>query len=61
MILVSLKVYNDADILEKVLMDRRRDLGPARDDDDAASPKLKISKSPDAMRCEGRGWERCRR
>lgn len=54
-ILVSVKVYNDADILEKVLTDRRRDLGPAREDDDAASPKLKISKSPDAS-----GWERRR-
>lgn len=40
-----LKVYNDADILEKILTDRRRDLGPARDDDDATSPKLKISTS----------------
>lgn len=39
------KVYNDADILEKILTDRRRDLGPARDDDDAMSPKLKISTS----------------
>uniref|UniRef100_H2SQN8 Protein polybromo-1 n=1 Tax=Takifugu rubripes TaxID=31033 RepID=H2SQN8_TAKRU len=39
------QVYNDADILEKILTDRRRDLGPARDDDDTTSPKLKIRKS----------------
>lgn len=45
MSLFLLKVYNDADILEKILTDRRRDLGPARDDDDAVSPKLKISTS----------------
>lgn len=39
------KVYNDADILEKIMTDRRRDLGPARDEDDVMSPKLKISMS----------------
>lgn len=39
------KVYNDADILEKIMKDRRRDLGPATDDDDMMSPKLKISMS----------------
>lgn len=37
------KVYNDADILEKIMKDRRKDLGPATDDDDMMSPKLKIS------------------
>uniref|UniRef100_A0A3Q2DSR5 Protein polybromo-1 n=1 Tax=Cyprinodon variegatus TaxID=28743 RepID=A0A3Q2DSR5_CYPVA len=37
------QVYNDADILEKIMEDRRRDLGPATDDDDIMSPKLKIS------------------
>ncbi|KAM8916386.1 protein polybromo-1-like isoform 4-T4 [Spinachia spinachia] len=37
------QVYNDADVLEKIMKDRRRDLGPATDDDDALSPKLKIS------------------
>lgn len=37
------KVYNDADILEKIMKDRRRDLGPAADDEDLMSPKLKIS------------------
>lgn len=42
---VMFKVYNDADILEKIMKDRRRDLGPATDDDDMMSPKLKISKS----------------
>lgn len=40
---VTFKVYNDADILEKIMKDRRRDLGPATDDDDMMSPKLKIS------------------
>lgn len=40
---VMFKVYNDADILEKIMKDRRRDLGPATDDDDMVSPKLKIS------------------
>lgn len=42
-IFVMFKVYNDADILEKIMKDRRRDLGPAIDDDDMVSPKLKIS------------------
>lgn len=42
---VMFKVYNDADILEKIMKDRRRDLGPATDDDDMMSPKLKISMS----------------
>ena len=40
---VVFKVYNDADILEKIMKDRRKDLGPATDDDDMMSPKLKIS------------------
>ncbi|XP_029990474.1 protein polybromo-1-like isoform X3 [Sphaeramia orbicularis] len=38
-------VYNDADVLEKIMKDRRRDLGPATDDDDVMSPKLKIRKN----------------
>lgn len=38
----TFKVYNDADILEKIMKDRRRDLGPATDEDDMMSPKLKI-------------------
>lgn len=42
---VVFKVYNDADILEKIMKDKRRDLGPATDDDDMMSPKLKISMS----------------
>lgn len=40
---VVFKVYNDADILEKIMKDRRKDLGPATDEDDMMSPKLKIS------------------
>ncbi|XP_034553548.1 protein polybromo-1 isoform X6 [Notolabrus celidotus] len=39
------QVYNDADVLEKIMKDRRRDLGPATDDDDIMSPKLKIRKN----------------
>ncbi|XP_044203837.1 protein polybromo-1-like isoform X4 [Thunnus albacares] len=39
------QVYNDADILEKIMKDRRRDLGPATDEDDMMSPKLKIRKN----------------
>uniref|UniRef100_A0A673BMH0 Protein polybromo-1 n=1 Tax=Sphaeramia orbicularis TaxID=375764 RepID=A0A673BMH0_9TELE len=39
------RVYNDADVLEKIMKDRRRDLGPATDDDDVMSPKLKIRKN----------------
>uniref|UniRef100_A0A672IS18 Protein polybromo-1 n=1 Tax=Salarias fasciatus TaxID=181472 RepID=A0A672IS18_SALFA len=39
------QVYNDADILEKIMKDRRKDLGPAAEDDDVMSPKLKIRKN----------------
>ncbi|KAJ3603207.1 hypothetical protein NHX12_030950 [Muraenolepis orangiensis] len=40
------QVYNDADVLEKILKDRRRDLGPPVDDDDMMiTPKLKIRKN----------------
>uniref|UniRef100_A0AAQ4NYX8 Protein polybromo-1 n=1 Tax=Gasterosteus aculeatus aculeatus TaxID=481459 RepID=A0AAQ4NYX8_GASAC len=39
------QVYNDADVLEKIMKDRRRDLGPATDDDDISSPKMKIRKN----------------
>ncbi|XP_076003333.1 LOW QUALITY PROTEIN: protein polybromo-1-like [Genypterus blacodes] len=39
------RVYNDADVLEKIMKDRRRDLGPLADDDDVMSPKLKIRKN----------------
>ncbi|KAF7670169.1 hypothetical protein LDENG_00068220 [Lucifuga dentata] len=39
------QVYNDANILEKIMKDRRRDLGPVPDDDDVMSPKLKIRKN----------------
>ncbi|OWK02856.1 PBRM1, partial [Cervus elaphus hippelaphus] len=35
-------VYNDAHILEKLLKDKRKELGPLPDDDDMASPKLKL-------------------
>lgn len=37
------QVYNDANILEKILREKRRELGPMPDEDDIVSPKLKIS------------------
>ncbi|XP_010775835.1 protein polybromo-1 isoform X3 [Notothenia coriiceps] len=39
------RVFNDADVLEKIMKDRRKDLGPATDEDDMTSPKLKIRKN----------------
>ncbi|KAL2090722.1 hypothetical protein ACEWY4_012985 [Coilia grayii] len=39
------QVYNDANILEKILREKRRELGPMPDEDDIVSPKLKIRKS----------------
>lgn len=41
----GIQVYNDAHILEKLLKDKRKELGPLPDDDDVASPKLKLSKA----------------
>ncbi|XP_007950252.1 protein polybromo-1 [Orycteropus afer afer] len=38
------QVYNDAHILEKLLKDKRKELGPLPDEDDMASPKLKLSR-----------------
>uniref|UniRef100_A0A3Q3KGU8 Protein polybromo-1 n=1 Tax=Monopterus albus TaxID=43700 RepID=A0A3Q3KGU8_MONAL len=38
------QVYNDADILEKILKDKRKELGPPLEEDDVGSPKLKLSK-----------------
>ncbi|XP_058582627.1 protein polybromo-1 isoform X30 [Neofelis nebulosa] len=38
------QVYNDAHILEKLLKDKRKELGPLPDDDDVTSPKLKLSR-----------------
>lgn len=37
-------MYNDADILEKILKDKRKELGPPPEEDDVGSPKLKLSK-----------------
>lgn len=39
-----MQVYNDADILEKILKDKRKELGPPPEEDDVGSPKLKLSK-----------------
>ncbi|XP_038628001.1 protein polybromo-1 isoform X5 [Tachyglossus aculeatus] len=38
------QVYNDAHILEKMLKDKRKELGPLPDDDEMVSPKLKLSR-----------------
>ncbi|XP_068762907.1 protein polybromo-1 isoform X16 [Struthio camelus] len=38
------QVYNDAHILEKTLKEKRKELGPLPEDDDVASPKLKLSR-----------------
>ncbi|XP_061583260.1 protein polybromo-1-like isoform X2 [Cololabis saira] len=39
------QVYNDAEVLEKVLKDKRKEMGPFPGEDDVGSPKLKIRKS----------------
>ncbi|XP_072308339.1 protein polybromo-1-like isoform X2 [Eucyclogobius newberryi] len=44
------RVYNDANVLEKMMKDKRRDLGPPPDDDDLMSPKLKIRKNSIALK-----------
>ncbi|XP_071983349.1 protein polybromo-1 isoform X6 [Engystomops pustulosus] len=38
------QVYNDAHVLEKILKEKKKELGPLADDDDMASPKLKLSR-----------------
>lgn len=37
------QVYNDADILEKILKDKRKELGPPPEEEDVGSPKVKLS------------------
>ncbi|XP_037534640.1 protein polybromo-1 [Nematolebias whitei] len=39
------QVYNDANVLEKILKDKRKELGPPPEEEDVGSPKLKIRKS----------------
>ncbi|XP_056606177.1 polybromo 1, like isoform X1 [Triplophysa dalaica] len=39
------QVYNDANILEKIVKDKQKDLGPAPEEDDMGSPKLKLRRS----------------
>uniref|UniRef100_UPI0037E9B83E polybromo 1, like isoform X3 n=1 Tax=Semicossyphus pulcher TaxID=241346 RepID=UPI0037E9B83E len=39
------QVYNDADILEKILKDKRKELGAPPEEEDVGSPKLKLRKS----------------
>ncbi|XP_069499275.1 protein polybromo-1 isoform X3 [Ambystoma mexicanum] len=38
------QVYNDTYLLEKILKEKRKELGPVPEDDDMASPKLKLSR-----------------
>ncbi|XP_069592933.1 protein polybromo-1 isoform X6 [Ranitomeya imitator] len=38
------RVYNDAHLLEKILKEKRKELGNLQDDEDMASPKLKLSR-----------------
>ncbi|XP_029286723.1 polybromo 1, like isoform X2 [Cottoperca gobio] len=38
------QVYNDADILEKILKDKRKEVGPLPEEEDVGSPKLKLRK-----------------
>ncbi|XP_066473272.1 protein polybromo-1 isoform X6 [Tiliqua scincoides] len=38
------QVYNDAHILEKILKEKRKELGPLLEDEEVASPKLKLSR-----------------
>ena len=37
-------MYNDADILEKILKDKRKEMGPSPEEEDVGSPKLKLSR-----------------
>ncbi|XP_074501769.1 polybromo 1, like isoform X2 [Sebastes fasciatus] len=39
------QVYNDADILEKILKEKRKELGPLPEEEDVGSPKPKLRKS----------------
>ncbi|XP_053529985.1 protein polybromo-1 isoform X5 [Ictalurus punctatus] len=39
------QVYNDTNTLEKIMREKKRELGPAPEDEDIISPKLKIRKS----------------
>ncbi|XP_051986162.1 polybromo 1, like isoform X1 [Xyrauchen texanus] len=39
------QVYNDANILEKIVNEKQKELGPAPEEDDMGSPKLKLRRS----------------
>uniref|UniRef100_A0A671SC50 Protein polybromo-1 n=1 Tax=Sinocyclocheilus anshuiensis TaxID=1608454 RepID=A0A671SC50_9TELE len=39
------QVYNDANILEKMVKDKQKELGPPPEEDDMGSPKLKLRRS----------------
>uniref|UniRef100_A0A672QK67 Protein polybromo-1 n=1 Tax=Sinocyclocheilus grahami TaxID=75366 RepID=A0A672QK67_SINGR len=39
------QVYNDANILEKIVKDKQKELGPPPEEDDMGSPKLKLRRS----------------
>lgn len=36
------QVYNDADILEKIVKEKQKELGPLPEEEDVGSPKLKL-------------------
>ncbi|XP_062400616.1 polybromo 1, like isoform X4 [Sardina pilchardus] len=40
-----LQVYNDSDVLEKIVKDKKKELGPVPEEDDMGSPKLKLRRS----------------
>ncbi|XP_062400614.1 polybromo 1, like isoform X3 [Sardina pilchardus] len=39
------QVYNDSDVLEKIVKDKKKELGPVPEEDDMGSPKLKLRRS----------------
>ncbi|XP_058259192.1 polybromo 1, like isoform X3 [Hemibagrus wyckioides] len=39
------QVYNDSDILEKIVKEKQKELGPLPEEDDVGSPKLKLRRS----------------
>lgn len=36
------QVYNDADVLEKIVKEKQKELGPLPEEEDVGSPKLKL-------------------
>lgn len=46
-----MQVYNDADVLEKILKDKRKELGPPPEEEDVGSPKLKLRRCCQCLLC----------